>query len=334
MEDYTIKEEIWIEKYRPIRLDQVIGQEETIERLKSYVATRNLPHLLFSGPPGVGKTASAVSIAREIFGEDLWRENFTELNASDERGIDIVRTKIKNFAKTAPIGGADFKIIFLDEADALTTDAQSALRRTMERFSNNCRFILSCNYSSKIIEPIQSRCAVYRFRRLTEEAIRKRLEYIAKDQNLAITPDGYEALIYVAQGDMRKAVNSLQAAAFIDPDKPISRETIYRTTATANPEDIKQLIETALLGNFRAARKELNRLLYEEGLSGEDIVGQIYRAVSEMDNSTALDLGLSERRIIELVDIIGEIDFRLTEGASEKIQLEALLAHFALSNED
>jgi replication factor C small subunit len=312
----------------------VAGQEETIERLKSYVATKNLPHLLFSGPPGVGKTASAVSLAREIFGEDLWRENFTELNASDERGIDVVRTKIKNFAKTAPIGGAGFKIIFLDEADALTSDAQSALRRTMERFSSNCRFILSCNYSSKIIEPIQSRCAVYRFRRLSNEAIKKRLEYIVKDQDLAINEDGYEALIYVAQGDMRKAVNSLQAAAYIDPEKPISRETIYRTTATANPEEIKHLIVTALLGNFRAARKELNRLLYEGGLSGEDIVGQIYRTISEMDNRMVLDLGLSERRIVELIDIIGEIDFRLTEGASEKIQLEALLAHFALSNAD
>jgi len=333
MEDSKIKEEIWIEKYRPVRLNQVAGQDETIERLMSYVATKNLPHLLFSGPPGVGKTASAVSIAREIFGEDLWRENFTELNASDERGIDIVRTKIKNFAKTAPIGGASFKIIFLDEADALTSDAQSALRRTMEKFSSNCRFILSCNYSSKIIEPIQSRCAVYRFRRLSDKAIRERLEYIAKDQGLSITEEGYEALIYVAQGDMRKAVNSLQAAASIDVNS-ISRETIYRTTATANPDEIKNLIETALRGNFRAARKELNRLLYEEGLSGEDIVGQIYRVVSEMDNLMILDLGLSEKDIVGLVDIIGETDFRLTEGASEKIQLEALLAHFALSRED
>jgi replication factor C small subunit len=334
MEDYKIKEEIWIEKYRPVRLDQVAGQEETIQRLKSYVATKKLPHLLFSGPPGVGKTASAVSIAREIYGENSWRENFNELNASDERGIDIVRTKIKNFAKTAPIGGAEFKIIFLDEADALTSDAQAALRRTMERFSSNCRFILSCNYSSKIIEPIQSRCAVYRFRRLSDEAIKKRLEYIAKDQHLAITEDGYEALIYVAQGDMRKGVNSLQASACIDPEKPISSGTIYRTTATANPEEIKSLTETALRGNFRDARTELNKLLYEEGLSGGEIVGQIYRAISEMDKRMVMDLGLSERHIVELIDIIGEIDFRLTEGASEKIQLEALLAHFALSNVD
>ena len=275
MEDYAIKEEIWIEKYRPVKLDQVVGQDETIERLKSYVKTRNLPHLLFSGPPGVGKTASAVSIARELFGEDLWRENFTELNASDERGIDIVRTKIKNFAKTAPIGGAGFKIIFLDEADALTSDAQSALRRTMERFSSNCRFILSCNYSSKIIEPIQSRCAVYRFRRLTDEAIRKRLEYIAKDQNLSISPDGYDALIYVAQGDMRKAVNSLQASAFIDPEKPISRETIYRTTATANPEEVKNLIETASAWKFQSCKeRNLTVCFMKKGFPGKTLSGK------------------------------------------------------------
>jgi replication factor C small subunit len=307
-----------------------MGQEDTIERLKSYVETKNLPHLLFSGPPGVGKTASAVSIARELFGEQLWRENFTELNASDERGIDVVRNKIKNFAKTAPIGGAAFKVIFLDEADALTSDAQSALRRTMERFSSNCRFILSCNYSSRIIEPIQSRCAVYRFRRLSDAAVIKRLKFIAEDQKLSITDDGYEALAYVAQGDMRKAVNSLQAAAFIDRNKPISRETIYRTTATASPEEIQKMIKVALLGNFRVAKKDLDRLLYEEGLSGEDIVGQVYRVISDMDKLEILEMRLSEKDMVKLVDILGEVDFRLTEGASEKIQLEALLAHFAL----
>ncbi|MDD3041646.1 MAG: replication factor C small subunit [Methanosarcinaceae archaeon] len=311
-------------------MDQVAGQADTIERLQSYVTTKNLPHLLFSGPPGVGKTASAVSLARELFGEDIWRENFTELNASDERGIDVVRNKIKNFAKTAPIGGAEFKIIFLDEADALTSDAQSALRRTMERFSNNCRFILSCNYSSKIIEPLQSRCAVYRFGRLQDSAVRERLEFIAEDRGLKVTEDGYEALVYVAQGDMRKAVNSLQAAASIDLETPISRETIFRTTATANPEEIRDLVETALLGNFKAAKKELDRFLNEQGLSGEDLVKQIYRMLSDLSNRDMLDLGISERGLVELVDIIGEIDFRLSEGATEKIQLEALLAHFVL----
>ena len=162
----SIKEEIWIEKYRPEKLDDIVGQDEIIRRLKSYVKTRNLPHLLFSGPPGVGKTAASISIVKEIFG-DTWRNNFIELNASDERGIDIIRHKVKDFARMAPLGEADFKVIFLDEADALTNDAQSALRRTMERYSATTRFILSCNYSSKIIEPIQSRCAVYRFKPLS-----------------------------------------------------------------------------------------------------------------------------------------------------------------------
>ncbi|MBN1133747.1 MAG: replication factor C small subunit [Methanosarcinaceae archaeon] len=315
-----MKEEIWIEKYRPLKLDDVVGQTEAIERLKSYVRTRNLPHLLFSGPPGVGKTATAVSIAREMFGE-TWRENFTELNASDERGIDVVRNKIKNFAKTTPIGGADFKIIFLDEADALTSDAQSALRRTMERYTNNCRFILSCNYSSKIIEPIQSRCAVYRFRPLSNDAVAARTRYIAKKEGLKVADDGIDAIKYVAQGDMRKAINALQAAALID--ETIHRDTIYKITATAHPEEITDLVRTSLGGDFTAARKKLDALVLQQGLSGEDVVGQIYRAI--------FDLDIPDRLMVDLIDVIGEIDFRLTEGANERIQLEALLAHFALS---
>ena len=315
-----MREEIWVEKYRPMKLDDVFGQEETVERLKSYVSSRNLPHLLFTGPPGVGKTASAVSIARELFGEH-WNENFTELNASDERGIDIVRNKIKTFAKTAPIGGASFKIIFLDEADALTNDAQSALRRTMEKYSGNCRFILSCNYSSKIIEPIQSRCAIYRFRSLTDDAIARRIQYVAGCESLTITEDGLKALVYVAGGDMRKAVNSLQAAAFIQKD--IDEETIYKITATARPEDVLDLIQTALAGEFKSAREKLNLLVFEQGLSADDVMNQIYRALFQIED-------LNDSEMIKLIDAVGEIDFRITEGANEKIQLEALIAHFAL----
>ena len=315
-----MREEIWVEKYRPMKLDDVFGQEETVERLKSYVSSRNLPHLLFTGPPGVGKTASAVSIAREMFG-DSWNENFTELNASDERGIDVVRNKIKTFAKTAPIGGASFKIIFLDEADALTNDAQSALRRTMEKYSGNCRFILSCNYSSKIIEPIQSRCAVYRFKSLTDEAIAKRLFYIVEQEGLTITNGGVTAMVYVAGGDMRKAVNSLQAAAFIQKD--IDEETVYKITATARPEDVSDLIHTALSGQFKEARDKLNALVFDQGLSADDVLNQIYRALFKVEE-------LSDSEMILLIDAVGEADFRISEGANEKIQMEALVAHFAL----
>jgi len=296
-----------------------VGQDEIVKRLKSYVRTKNLPHLLFSGPPGVGKTAAAISIVKEIFGE-TWRNNFIELNASDERGIDIIRHKVKDFARMAPLGEADFKVIFLDEADALTSDAQSALRRTMERYSATTRFILSCNYSSKIIEPIQSRCAVYRFKPLSKEAIANRIGYIAEQEGLEIAAGGMKAIEYVAGGDMRRAINALQAAALLG--EKVDEDTIYRITSTARPEEIKEFIITALKGEFVAARGMLDDLLLSKGLSGEDVVVQIHRAM--------LDLELPDREKVRLIDRIGEIDFRMTEGANERIQLEALLAYFAL----
>ena len=183
----------------------------------------------------VGKTACAVALARELYGE-TWHSNFIELNASDERGIDVVRNNIKNFARTAPLGEARFKIIFLDEADALTSDAQSALRRTMERYAATCRFVISCNYSSKIIEPIQSRCAVYRFGPLNPKDIEAMARRIEKGEGIKITKDGLDAIVYVARGDMRKAVNALQSAATVS--KEITAEAIYETTSTAKPKEI------------------------------------------------------------------------------------------------
>ncbi|MHC1572157.1 MAG: replication factor C small subunit [Methanosarcinales archaeon] len=317
-----MREVIWIEKYRPHRLEDVVGQDEVIRRLRSYVRSGNLPHLLFSGPPGVGKTASAVSVARELFGEE-WHNNFIELNASDERGIDVVRHKIKDFARTAPLGEADFKIIFLDEADALTHDAQSALRRTMERYTKSCRFILSCNYSSKIIEPIQSRCAIYRFKPVSDEAVEERIRYIASQEGLTVTDDGVDAIKYVAHGDMRRAINALQAAAMMSTR--IAVDTIYQITATAHPERMVELIKLSLKGDFMAARSMLDDLLMEEGLSGEDVLAQLHRAVFEVN--------IPEKSKLQLMEKIGEVDFRLTEGANERIQLESLLAYFAIIGE-
>lgn len=315
--------EVWVEKYRPKKLDDVVGQNEIAERLKAYAKTKNMPHLMFAGPAGTGKTTCAIALARELFGE-VWKENFQEMNASDERGISVVRTKIKDYARIAPMGEAGFKIIFLDEADALTPEAQAALRRTMERYTQTCRFILSCNYSSKIIEPIQSRCAVFRFRPLKAEDIKTYLLRIASAENREITEDGMEALVYIAEGDARKATNSLQVAATMG-DR-IDSNMIYKTASLARPSEVKKLLTTALSGNFLAARKQLDELLITYGLSGVDVIQQIHR--------TIVDLPISDQKKVQLVDKVGEIEFRMVEGGNERIQLEALISQFILAREE
>jgi replication factor C small subunit len=315
-------EEVWIEKYRPRKLADVVGQKEIVERLMAYVKSKSMPHLLFAGRAGTGKTSCALALVREFF-EDDWKLNFQELNASDERGIDVVRTKIKDFARMAPIG-SDFKVIFLDEADALTSDAQAALRRTMEMYTRTCRFILSCNYSSKIIEPIQSRTAVFSFRPLRPEDVKEYLDRIAGMEGLSIKDDGMEALVYVAQGDLRKATNALQVAAAMGKD--IDDEAIYRSTQTVKPDEVKDLINTALEGDFAKARKSLEKILIDYALAGEDLIRQIHRSV--------YDLQIKERDKVRLVDRIGEVEFRMVEGGNPRIQLESLLAHFALVGED
>ena len=315
-------EQVWIEKYRPKTLSEVVGQKEIVERLQAYVKIKSMPHLLFSGRPGTGKTTCAIALVREFYGEG-WQLNFQELNASDERGIDVVRHKIKDFARMAPIG-SDFKVIFLDEADALTPEAQAALRRTMEMYTRTCRFILSCNYSSKIIEPIQSRTAVFSFRPLRPEDVKEYLGRIASAEGIEIEEDGLEAIVYVAQGDLRKATNSLQVAAAMGTK--IDDEAIYRSTQTVKPDEIKDLINTALSGDFAKARKSLEVILIENALSGEDLIRQIHRNV--------YDLPIKERDKVRLIDKIGEVEFRMVEGSNPRIQLESLLAHFALVGED
>jgi replication factor C small subunit len=310
--------EIWIEKYRPQSLDAVVGHDAITERLQRYINQQDLPHLLFAGPAGTGKTTSAIAIAREIYGGD-WRENFLELNASDERGIDVVRDRIKSFAR-ASFGGYDHRIIFLDEADALTSDAQSALRRTMEQFSDNTRFVLSCNYSSQIIDPIQSRCAVFRFSPLGDDAVVEQVRVIADAEGIELTDDGVDALVYAADGDMRKAINGLQAAAVMGG--PVDEEAVYTITSTARPEEIREMVTAAMDGDFTGARAQLDTLLTDVGIAGGDIIDQLHRSVWEFD--------LAEREAVRLMDRIGEADYRITAGANEQVQLEALLASLAL----
>ncbi|AUG48678.1 replication factor C small subunit [Haloarcula rubripromontorii] len=311
------REEVWIEKYRPQTLDDVMGHENIVGRLKSYVSRNDLSHMLFSGPAGTGKTTCATAIARELYGDD-WREHFLELNASDERGIDVVRDRIKNFARTS-FGGVEYRIIFLDEADALTSDAQSALRRTMEQFSNNVRFILSCNYSSQIIDPIQSRCAVFRFSPLADDAVAEEIRNIAAQEDIELTEDGLDALVYAADGDMRKAINGLQAAS-VSGDT-VDESAVYAITSTARPEEIREMVQSALDGDFTASRATLDRLLTEEGIAGGDIIDQLHRSIWEFD--------IDDDAAVRVLERIGETDYRITRGANERVQLEAMLASLA-----
>ena len=312
-------EEIWIEKYRPSNLSEVVGQTPVTSRLKNYVKERSMPHLLFAGPAGTGKTTSALALSKELFGE-LWKHNLHELNASDERGIDVVRGKIKEFARTAPLGEDGFKIIFLDEADALTGAAQAALRRTMEKYSRTCRFVMSCNFSSKIIEPIQSRCAVFRFRPLKAEDVERYLKFVAVKEELNIDKEAYESLTYLAQGDLRRAINGLQMAAAAKVD--ITPDVVYQAVVAARPEEVKDALEMSLNNNFAGARERLDTLQITYGLAGEDVLRQMHRSVR--------DLEVPDTIKVQMIEKLAEADFRLSEGANARIQIEAVIANFAV----
>jgi replication factor C small subunit len=309
---------LWTEKYRPKTLGEIIDQEEIVSRLQEFVKRAAMPHCLFAGPPGTGKTTAALCLARDLFGE-RFQDVFMELNASDERGIDVVRTTVKEFARMASLSSVPFKILVLDEADNMTSDAQSALRRTMEKYTDTCRFMLCCNYSGRIIEPIQSRCALFRFTPLPDERIVESLHLIAKNEGVKATDAGLKSVVEVAEGDLRKAINTLQAASSMS--KGITEETVYQVVGRAKPTDVHEMLNHALKGDFIKAREELRHLLVKYGLSGSEIVRQIH--------SEIFRLPVTEKKRIELIEAVGEIDFRLVQGGDEEVQLSALLARLA-----
>lgn len=312
--------EIWTEKYRPSNFEELIGQDEIIKRVKSLTQSLNIPHLMFAGPAGTGKSSLAIVIVKDLFG-DSWKENYLELNASDERGIDVVRQKVKDFARTKAIGKVPFKVIFLDEADALTREAQQALRRTMENYTSTCRFILSCNYSSKIIDPIQSRCALFRFKLLEKKDIDKKLKAIAEKEKLEIDDKALQSLYESSEGDCRRAINLLQASSSVS--QRITAELIETITASARPGDIKIALEYALAGDFINAREKMLETMLKQGLSGQDVIKSIQKEIWNLQIEPEIKVRLTEKT--------GEMEFRLVEGSDAFIQLEALLASFVIA---
>lgn len=306
---------IWLEKYRPKEFDDVFGQDLVVDKIKAFVECDEIPHLLFSGPAGTGKTTLAKVIAYKLYGED-WKNNVLELNASDERGIDVVRDKIKQFARTVPNKG--FKIIYLDESDALTSSAQQALRRIMEEYSSITRFILSCNYISKIIDPIQSRCAVFRFRKLKDEEVMKIVENVSKSEKLKLTDKAKKALVEISNGDARRVVNVLQSCSVIS--KEIDEKLIYSMIGIVEPKELKSIIETAIDGRFFRAKSQLEDLIYKYGLSGYDLVKQIGSVLGDIKNKENQDL------IKSAYKYLGDVEYRLNEGCSTEIQINSFLA--------
>ncbi len=312
--------EIWTEKYRPSKFPEMVGQDEIVKRVESLTNSLNIPHLLLTGPAGTGKSTLALIIVKELY-KDKWRENYLELNASDERGINIVRDKVKNFARTKSLGDVPFKIIFLDEADALTPEAQQALRRTMENYSSTCRFILSCNYSSKVIDPIQSRCVMFRFKLLEKKDIEKIIKKIAESENLKIAEEAIDVIYEGSEGDCRRCINIIQSTASISPS--ISAELVSTVMSNTKPRDIKVVLDYALSGDFQSSKEKLFEIMMKQSVSGQDMIKAIQKEIWTLQIEPELKVRLTEKT--------GEAEFRIIEGSDPFIQLQALIAGFVIA---
>lgn len=311
----------WVEKYRPRMLDDVLGNEDTIIRLRAIAKDGNMPNLILSGPPGTGKTTSVHALAHELLGMS-YKDAVLELNASDARGIDVVRNKIKSFAMnkvTLPPGR--HKIIILDEADSMTNAAQQALRRTMELYSNSTRFCLACNVSTKIIEAIQSRAAILRFSRLTNEQVLQCLLKVCEAENISYCDDGLEAILFTAEGDMRNALNTLQASCNLSKDGIINQTTVFKVCDQPHPKILGEIIYCCTKGDTNTAVAKMYRL-HQSGYSASDIIGTTFKVVKAYND-------LSEAMKLEYLREVGFTHMRIADGVDTVLQLIGLVARLS-----
>ena len=304
----------WVEKYRPHLLQDIVGNEDTIERLTQIAKQGNMPNMIISGLPGIGKTTSIHCLAHELLG-DSYSQAVLELNASDDRGIDVVRNQIKQFAqKKLHLGPGKHKIVILDEADSMTAGAQQALRRTMELYSNTTRFAFACNQSNKIIEPLQSRCAILRYSRLSDEQVLKRLLEIIKAEAVEYTNDGLEAIIFTAEGDMRQAINNLQSC--VAGHGLVNGENVFKIVDSPHPLIVKRMLLAATLDE---SLELLRNDLWDKGYSAIDIVTTCFRVTKTLSQ-------LKEAKRLEIIKEIGTTHMRILEGVATYLQLASMLA--------